>query len=883
MRSVVSLLLSVSLTGCWWYAPPNDAGDATWVRQVIPALLGRNAKNSAEVDALVNIAQRHGRSAVVALLFEEEAFAPYWAQVLADALKVHRRGPYRPRDGCFGPPTLHPSQHDDLIHHVTTESVTAPFCVPPQIIPPRVVLDLEQAEAKLFADDPIGEPMTLAPPLEDEVAELMAAPDPALDILLDGWLPENRTWRFPEGSDLSDDFDGQLVECRSFNMTDLLHAAVREDGMDALMIGYLPVFSSFGQALASPIVHGEMFRSVYLDRSPDCLSCHTTTYSTTNQRPNNNDWDRFTPASSTLPNVIDFEGGAFSGMTHYGGNGELQTTVINNFFRPDVHVTHGGMRPWGFAEECVTNPVSRFTNDMTHGGFASRVTEQRHANGHVLWHATFSGMGPSTTLSVLDLVDTLQDGTQTLGRFQLQAPTTYRLQRQTDAAGNVTYDPVANGKDLVTDATLADSCAGCHPGYNGAPDLSLVVPTLTDQKLYAIMRDGSLKMRPLSWNDRERREVIAYFRDTYGEPNIRALDDPNHAYASLVAMALVNDVWTEVMGHPIVLEHGFPRNPEQALVLEGLTVELTQRWSLKDLLTNIVLSEAFSRRSPSMSPAGTGYALPMVHDPLAAVPHTPTQPEEDANSEGDGVARRSVPSVLLAVHHALGWPAPQILADQSRYPTQTLQTQLGRFESLSRPGVDEVAFDTFLTWESEVASCEKPDIVDAGDVRLNTGHPGRPGDPVGPDAWEDYIDHLMARSSYLSLEEAARAIKDRLLTDQALSATERTRLEDLFGADLGDPLTGYEDELRAYCGVLLTSPRFLLRNLDHQTWEPPMVEDCWEPDCFPLETIDPDEWPAGPFIWAVDLCPKDEPCTEADFCDHYATTARWLMADWRCE
>ena len=64
-------LAAVTLTGCI----NDDAGDVAFVKQVVPAVLGRRVHNVAELEVLTELAGSGGRQAVVDLLMDQAATA----------------------------------------------------------------------------------------------------------------------------------------------------------------------------------------------------------------------------------------------------------------------------------------------------------------------------------------------------------------------------------------------------------------------------------------------------------------------------------------------------------------------------------------------------------------------------------------------------------------------------------------------------------------------------------------------------------------------------------------------------------------------------------------------------------------------------------------
>ena len=69
-----------------------------------------------------------------------------------------------------------------------------------------------------------------------------------------------------------------------------------------------------------------------------------------------------------------------------------------------------------------------------------------------------------------------------------------------------------------------------------------------------------------------------------------AIANPDEALAWLVTLAMTEEVWREIVGSPLTIANGFPRNREASEVLTQLATELAvSGYSLKRLVTKIDL------------------------------------------------------------------------------------------------------------------------------------------------------------------------------------------------------------------------------------------------------------------------------------------------------
>jgi hypothetical protein len=100
----LALGLCMAATGCMPPVPLDDNGDLSFVRQVVPKVLGRKVKNSDEAEVLAQLTALLGREAVVWVLMKQPGFNEHWTDVLVDHLQVQRDGERMQSKGCFDAP-----------------------------------------------------------------------------------------------------------------------------------------------------------------------------------------------------------------------------------------------------------------------------------------------------------------------------------------------------------------------------------------------------------------------------------------------------------------------------------------------------------------------------------------------------------------------------------------------------------------------------------------------------------------------------------------------------------------------------------------------------------------------------------------------------------
>lgn len=896
--------LSLLLAGCSAVIPPNDAGEDAWVIDTLRVLHGRPPRSAGEVAALVRLARYNGKAAVVDLLLEDVELVDHWSDVLTDDLGVARYGADRMNPSCYDAPLLAPVEQLLLADHLRSAAVDQPFCLPPVLGEPGDGdgQSTERRAGAPWTPDELAALGATPPPSERALAEKVASAQ-AAERALDGPLRapvDPAQWRDRRSPDpsrrvgarelahapgarsahemtaideaapdlppdpvvvLSAADDPELYRvCPPFNMTDAISAGILGKSLWVAWRAQLAPDQIFvgGFSNEYPERAAARFWLNTLGRDSGCLPCHTSTYSTTEARPRNQEWDRFFPPTGPAGSLVDIEGAALTvhdaAGIDYGGFGETYFDLLS-FFRDDVRSNPApGLRPWGMASACVSSPpYSGFVTGLPAGNGPAAFGEMADVNSR-------------DALYIMNRFPEFIDGFSFV---------TSPLAAYTPGSG-----APATGANVYNDV-----CAGCHaapPSFPLAPDLADIVPWMSDRKLRRVIEHGSMSMEvPLNANQAplsgaEVDDLIAYLRDpAFGgmpfegpSPYANAEDGVGH----LIALQIVNRVVEDIQGQPLVLSHGFPRSAEAAVALDLLVrVFVESGWSLQSLLRWIVLTDMFNRAAPAeTATAASGplaYELPMLAHPWAAdPPGTPPATGRDHNGTGDLVHRSNVSAMIRHVHEALGWPeampvSPGV-ASNTAFPWADLQRDLGRPDSFeATTGLPTMELANLLQWERAVGTCNKPARVRGVDVALALA-PNAVVDAAGnvnnPEHWIDWVDALVAATPPGTARDVARAIKSRLLAEPGLSSDEEALYAALWGLpDLDAPASAVDEAaMRRACGVLLMSPDFLLRRMPAPVAGPPT-----------------------PMAWEVCLEPE---CTEAAFCASYVPRLRELGYDRDC-
>lgn len=787
-------LLAVPLTGCI----NDDAGDVAFVKQVVPAVLGRRVNNIAELEVLTELAESAGREAVVDLLMEQPEFVDYWESVLFEKLRgLDRVGVPAEMAGC--------------------------------------------------ADAPL-----LASHVGSVAAHLVA-------------------------NDASVAYPG-----REFNLRDVLRSAVVADDLRAAVYASLLTMAS---AVEDQQDAANRFMEVYLDRDGACMECHNSTYSKTDEW---SGWTRHAPlpwdldgdvwgrSSAACPDhpydgyfgyvyYLSGNGGqeyeAQCAGCHIGGGAPEHSRLLPllsdaQIIRAVREGVGGGMPAYAApdqGETCDGEPLC-----LTDADLQSLLRHVRAEFGEFVgcpdWQATYAYFEPANDcrdgeLCTLRVERADSPGGCATGPLEasVSVGSVVAACENTFDVPNVVVDPPPWG--------MSASC-GFHRS-NVDLDASSAVAGALDQSalgLVAALQNGAdaiaadIASGPAA-------SVLANPPDVPAS-QLGSLGDQEMAFAYAVAASVVDAIGRELTGRSMRVSHGYSRNPSQRETLylgvgEFLagTAGIGDTWSLKRVVRAWLLSPAFNPNAPRDSTAAEPYLLLPLFDPwFDPDPRTGATVSATegvgTNGVGEVVHRFSFNSLFLQLHHAMGWPEPSLLAQGSAYPSSDLRRAVGQPLNGNTRGFGEVTFQSLLAWEDAYGTCAKPATVR-----------------------RDWIDELMATAARhgATIEDGLRAVKMRLIQEE-IDLDELVAMEPLFPTHgLADAMSAVnavdvEAGLRRFCGVIVTSPQFMLARMTEAS-------------------------AALPTAPALAVCPSGEACTrEAVYCgfsdDLASIGVSWTPAWW---
>lgn len=263
------------------------------------------------------------------------------------------------------------------------------------------------------------------------------------------------------------------------------------------------------------------------------------------------------------------------------------------------------------------------------------------------------------------------------------------------------------------------------------------------------------------------------------------LDDPDEAFAYLVAQNIVDQVWAEIMGQRLTIATYFSRTEIQRDILRRLTDRfVASHYSLQTLLFDILAHPLFNLKAPEEGCGTSAYEVPRILNAWSNAEQDPTRRQ---NGPGDGVFAISPRPLRRSLHAALEWP------EYPEYPKgaeRIFQASIGFFLKDSEPGFRGLDFQGRLSWEAMYGACTA----------------------LAPDDYVAKIVQLAKNTPGSTLGDVVIAIKDRLTGEPWMEPMqEKPLLVKLLASSLEDQTLAFLDvRSRIYCGVLVSSPQFML-------------------------------------------------------------------------
>jgi len=574
----------------------------------------------------------------------------------------------------------------------------------------------------------------------------------------------------------------------AFNMTDVVRASIDANNI-------LPIY----QGMVFPMVAAgdsdsdsrDRFYRDFVGRDSECLDCHNARYSKTDAW---SGWDRY----DTFPYALEHTLWAFNptacdpldppapgsrtadilaktpDAANAPGYGECAYCHLD----PGTAPSHVERIP-ALAPQQIVDAMIYGVNDGNMYAVASHWSDQQVADQLALVVQMF-GADPSGQRHCLDWKDPKD---------------------------------IFDHKDVTFDGTgtrpwgMDQGCGEFHdPGSSATGDFAGLTPGV-NYNLTSLAEAMSVGVGTLPGDLTTAHTTLANDTGTFFTAEAPTLGSGQSALTFLIASKIADNLLTHT-GAMAVVDHGHARNEVQLTMHGTVTQELLDTgFSLKAALRLVVLSDGFARLAPSDSlDTSDAYLLPMIVDPW--VEHDPREGPlniagEDENGQGDGVHRHTTSALLTAASSALDWDTTPLLFNAVDHPTTRFAQAIGQ-QGLGSDGFDDVTFQALLEWEATVGQC----------ANLNS-------------SGTDWIAVLMNRSDTLpgwTVRRVVEALNDRILQDPTI--VHEAELSAFLPLPLNARAFGQravlEPAIRNYCGVLLTSPQFMLAGIRPETAVAPL-------------------------------------------------------------
>jgi hypothetical protein len=296
---------------------------------------------------------------------------------------------------------------------------------------------------------------------------------------------------------------------------------------------------------------------------------------------------------------------------------------------------------------------------------------------------------------------------------------------------------------------------------------------------------------------------------------------PDQALAYLTSLNIVNNVWKEMLGHPLTLAHNFPRNEKQREILQNLTTAfVADDYSLRTLITEIAVHPYFNVDAPDLCDTSTPYFLEPVFEPYSI---TTADPNRRGNNVGDRVQRFSAWVLIESAMRSMWWDLPigQIPAQENEYPGLDFLRDTGIFIKDAQNGFNGVDFNGLLSWENRLANGINPGLK--GECT------GPLGQPCSQFEWIELMLDQAFKTPGTTVADLAVAIKDRLITEPELADDgELEIIGSIMGLDPASKMSdndsaALEEGARRYAGLLFNTPQFMLSGVPSRDQDPAAI------------------------------------------------------------
>lgn len=768
LAMTVAAAVALPMVGCRPTLPAvvaDDAGNESFVRQVVPITQGRKIRGYDEVKLLSDLVALTSRETVLRALMQQPDYVEHWSEVLVDDLRVHREGS-REQSSCYGPPLRAGAVTDSLAQSVMSSAPTT------AINPDFNMSDLLRSALKLD---------NLYPAYTGHLFAMENKPGFDTESAMRGNL----------GSTFGQAYVHREMLCLTCHNSEYSLSG-EASGWDRThpISGYFER-ALYGSASGEPTDDAfAMFRTDVLAGVPGGSSPVEP-------------WGLTGCGSfdQTVPNDPQGETANFAGLMGQqvsifnvrsrlasGYNG-LAADGLQRSLPPDVAAT---------CEFCADSCAGATLDVAAVANGATNAATVKTLLTNTVWSGGNKCIDCHGGSAGLNLATTNDWANELIGVTATETFNGMAIKRVEPGNANNSYLI----KKLENAAGITPSRMPLSANPLSVTQINQIKAWINDMPVLT-----ACGVCPVTDCAQPRRHVAG-----------------NEAFAYLTAANIVNNLWAEAMGAPLTIANYFPRNASEQQALWHLTEYrfIPEDWSPQAVLARALTSNYFNRKAPQSSALPSPYAIPPLLDPwIVADPRVPPvsdpgyvaadHPDNHYNAMGEGVYRYSARSLLNSIHESLDWPQPQRFPPPSGYADQNLQRAMGQYFSDTSPGSRGTDLQGLLFWESVHGACTKPagvsvDWIDRVVTAANGFSPASPGGP-------------------LTVEDLVVVLRDWLLgyggigsgAPVGMSGSEASALASYFGiANLSDPastVSNLESKLRGYCGVLAETPQFMLAGI----------------------------------------------------------------------